>query len=330
MPGQITTSSQLESEDIILLTGTANPQLAIEVGKILHATVFEPISFFSDGEIRVRIQPNLRRKFVFIIQPTSPPVNNSIMELIFMLDAARRSSAFEIVAIIPYFGYARQDRKEMPRVPISASAVAAMIDHAGAHRIVTIDIHTEQEEGFTLKPWDNLYGDYSLIPKVKKLNLKNLVIASPDKNGMSRATVYARLLGASGIAVVYKERDININNTSDVLGMIGKVKDSDVLLVDDMIDTAGTMVNAANYIKQRGARSVRAVATHGLFTGHAIEKIMDSVIEEVIVTDTIALPKAITENPKITVTSVAALLAEAIKRIRSGESLTKDLFLNTH
>lgn len=332
MPERIahSNSQSVISDDFILLTGRSNPKLAHAIGKLLNSTVYEPIDAFSDGEIRVRIQPNLRRRFVFIIQPTAPPVNDSIMELIFMIDAARRASAREIITIIPYFGYSRQDRKEMPRVPISASAVARMIDRGGADRIVTVDIHAEQEEGFTAKPWDNLYGDYSLVPQVKKLGLKNVVVASPDKNGMSRAAAYARFLQARGIAVVYKERDIDINNKSDVLDMIGKVADSDVILVDDMIDTGGTIVNAANFLKQRGAKSVRAVTTHGLFTGPAIERINKSAIEEVIVTDSINLPEHIATNPKITVVSIAQLLAEAIRRIQSGESLTKDLFLNSH
>src|SRR5260370_4940604 len=172
-----------------------------------------------------------------MIQPTSIPVNDNIMELIFMIDAAKRASAREIIAVIPYFGYSRQDRKEMPRVPISASAVSSMIDHAGADRIITIDIHAEQSEGFIQKPWDNLYGSYSLLPAIKARNLSNLIVASPDKGGMLRATGYAKLLQAAGIAIVYKERDVALNNISEALAMIGDVKGQDVLLVDDMIDT---------------------------------------------------------------------------------------------
>ena len=249
------------------------------------------------------------------------------MELLLMIDAAKRASASEIIAVIPYFGYSRQDRKEMSRVPISASLVAGLIDHAGADRILTVDIHSEQAEGFVRKPWDNVYGSYTLIPELKKRRTRNLIIASPDKGAMNRATGYARLLHAEGISLVYKERDINVNNRSETLDMIGNVKGKDVLLVDDMVDTAGTMVNAANYLKERGAKTLRAAITHGLFSGPAIERISKSAIEEVIVTDTINLSENVRKNPKITVVSVAPLIAGAISRIQSGDSISKDLIL---
>jgi len=313
-------------DDFILLTGTANPQLARAIGKILKIQVYEPISYFSNGEIRVRIQPNLRRRYVFIIQPTGTPVNNNIMELIFMIDAVKRASAKEIIAVIPHFGYSRQDRKEMSRVPISAAAVASMIDNAGADHILTVDIHAEQLEGFIQKPWDNVYGSYSLLPAIKLRKLKNLVVASPDKGGMLRATGYAKLLNAEGLAIVYKERDVTLNNKSETVDMIGGVRGRDALIVDDMIDTAGTIVNAANLLKENGARSIRAASTHGLFSGNALKKISESVIEEVIITDTIAHAKEVIQNPKITVVSVAPLLAESIRRIRTGESIS-DLIL---
>lgn len=316
-----------KDNDLILLTGTANPTLAHAIGKRLNQEVHEPISYFSDGEIRVRIAPNLRRKYVFIIQPTSSPVNDHLMELIFMIDAAKRSSAERIIAVIPYFGYSRQDRKEMPRVPISASSVASMLSHAGADHILTVDIHAEQALGFIQKPWDNVYGSYSLIPEINSRKFPSIVVASPDKGGVVRATGYVKLLQAAGLAIVYKERDVAVNNKSEALAMIGDVKGKDILLVDDMIDTAGTIVNAANFIKKRGAKSVRAVATHGLFSGAAIEKISDSAIEEVIVTDTVLHSPEIRKNPKITVVSVAELLAECIHRIKSGESISDGLIL---
>lgn len=302
-------------------------KLAGDIGNLLGHDVSNPISIFSDGEIRVRIQKNLRRRIVFIIQPTSSPVNDHIMELMFMTDAARRASAQEIIAVMPYYGYARQDRKEMPRVPISSSAVASMLVNAGVNRIMTIDIHSEQQEGSVHIPWDNLYGSFSLLPTIKKRNLKNLIVASPDKGGMLRATGYAKLLRAEGVAIVYKERDVKLNNVSDALEMIGDVEGKDVLLVDDMIDTAGTIVHAANYIKKKGASSVRVVATHGLFSGSAIQKITESAIEEVIITDSIAHRPEVTSNPKITVVTVAPLMAEAIKRVVTGESISKDLIL---
>lgn len=313
--------------DFVLLGGRSNPQLAKDIGRILKKDVDMPISVFSDGEIRVKITPNLRRRHVCIIQSTSFPVNDNLMELLLMIDAAKRASASEIVAVIPYFGYARQDRKEMSRVPISASLVAGLIDHAGADRILTVDIHSEQAEGFTQKPWDNVYASYSLIPELKKRRVKNLIIASPDKGAMNRATGYARLLEASGIALVYKERDIDVSNQSETLDMIGDVKGKDVLLVDDMIDTGGTIVNAAKFLKERGAQTIRAAITHGLFSGSAIGLISDSVIEEVIVTDTVNLSQTAKKNSKITVVSVAPLIAGAISRIQSGESISKDLIL---
>jgi len=202
-----------------------------------------------------------------------------------------------------------------------------MLTSAGADRIVTIDIHSEQQEGFTQKPWDNLYGSYSLIPAIKTKKLSNIVVASPDKGGILKATGYAKLLGVEKIAVVYKKRDVMLNNVSNAMAMIGDVKEKDILLVDDMIDTAGTIVHAANYIKKKGAKSVRVIATHGVFSGEALKKIADSEIEEMIVTDTIAHRDEIRNNPKITIVSVAPLLAEAIRRITTGESLSKDLIL---
>jgi ribose-phosphate pyrophosphokinase len=316
-----------QSEEFVLLSGRANPQLAHAVGKILKVDVTEPISLFSDGEVRVRIQTNLRRRSVFLIQPTSSPVNDHIMELILMADAAKRGSATEVIAVIPYFGYSRQDRKEMSRVPISSSVVASMLINAGVDRIFTLDIHSEQQTGFIQRPWDNLYGSYSLLPIIKKRNLNHLVVASPDEGGMLRATAYARLLQAEGVAIVYKERDTTLNNSSKALDMIGRVRDKDVLLADDMIDTAGTIAHAANFIKEKGAKSVRVVATHGLFSGNALENIATSAIDEVLVTDSIAHRKEVLNNPKITVVSVAPLLAEAIRRIKTGESISKNLIL---
>jgi ribose-phosphate pyrophosphokinase len=316
-----------KNDDFVLLTGRSNPALAKEIGKILGVEVLEPISVFSDGEIRVRIAKNLRRRMVFIIQPTSTPVNDHIMELLFMIDAAKRASAFEVTAVIPYYGYGRQDRKEMSRVPISSSVVASAITAAGADRIFTIDIHSEQQEGFTRKPWDNIFGSYSLLPAIKKKHLSKLVVAAPDKGGMLQATGYAKLLGSDNIALVYKKRDIQLNNVSNTLAMIGEVKDKNVLLVDDMIDTAGTIVNAANHIHKQGAKSVRVVATHGIFSGQALEKISDSAISEVIITNSIAQRPEVIKNKKITIVSVGPLLAEAIKRIKSGESISKDLIL---
>lgn len=309
-------------DEAILLTGTSHPELARSIAKELKLDLHEPITYFADGEIRVRIKPNLRRRHVFIIQPTAPRVNDSILELLFMIDAAKRSSASEISLLIPYYGYSRQDRKEMPRVPISSSVVAKMIAGSGASRILTMDIHSEQQQGFIQIPWDNLYGSYTLLPALKAEKLKDIVVASPDKGGMLMATGYARLLGASNIALVYKQRDVNLNNKSKALAMIGDVKGKDVLLVDDMLDTGGTIVHAANFIQKEGAKSIRVAVTHGLFSGDALENIDNSAIDQVIVTDTLAQRDEVKKNKKIKIVSIAPLLAKAISRIRSGESIS--------
>jgi ribose-phosphate pyrophosphokinase len=319
------TAPSSTQNDIVLVTGRANLPLAESIAKLLKRELYNPISIFADGEIRIQVPVNMRQRHVFIIQPTSKPVNDHLMELILMVDAARRSSAKDITVIVPYYGYSRQDRKEKSRVPISSSVVAGMIEHAGANRIVTVDIHSDQQQGFVQIPWDNLYGSYSLIPVINNRNLRDIVVAAPDKGGMTRATGYAKRLNASGIALVYKERDIDVNNKSETLAFIGDVKGKDVLLVDDMIDTAGTIVNAANYLKSVGARSVRAVATHGLFSGSALEKIDASQMDEVIITDSIDHRDEIKQHKRITVVSIAPLLAEAIRRIDSGESISRDL-----
>ena len=315
-------TNDFDNQNFVLLTGRANEPLAQAIAKILGTTAHNPVSVFSDGEIRIQIAPNLRRRHVFIIQPTAPPVNDNIMELLLMIDAAKRASSTEVIVVMPYFGYSRQDRKEKARVPISSAVVASMIEHAGANRILTLDIHSEQEEGFIRGPWDNVYGTYSLLPIIKAKNLKNLVVVSPDKGGVSRATGYQRLLEAEGLAIVYKERDLNANDKSETLAMIGEVEGRNVLLVDDMIDAAGTIVNAANYLKEKGAKSIIACVTHGLFSGDALERINKSALDEVIVTDSIKHRDEVVKNPKIEIVSIAPLLAEALKRIETGESIS--------
>jgi ribose-phosphate pyrophosphokinase len=327
MPNTKSALSNTEMNDSIILTGRANQELAQSIGKILKTEVTCPISSFSDGEIRVRIQPNLRRRKIFLIQPTSHPVNDHIMEIVLMADAAKRASSSEITAVIPYFGYQRQDRKEMSRVPISAAAVSSLLVNAGVDRILTIDVHSEQMEGSIKQPWDNLYASYSLIPVLKQLKLKNLIVAAPDKGGVLQAVGYAKLLHAEGIAFAYKQRELSLNDISSTLGMIGEVKGKDVLLVDDVISTAGTIVHAANFMKEKGARSIRVAATHGAFAGDALKLINESAIEEVIITDTIRPRQEVVKNKKITIVSVAPLLSEAMRRIRTGESISKALIL---
>lgn len=315
----------------VLLTGTANLKLAQNVAKILGKEIHETVSVFADGEKRVIIPDNLRRREIFIIQPTCPPVNDNIMELLLIIDAAKRSSASEITAVIPYFGYSRQDRKDRSRVPISAALVAGLIEYAGADRILTIDIHSEQEPGFVEIPWDNLYASYSLLPQLKKyFSLENLVVASPDKGGVLKATFYAELLDAEGLAIVFKERDITKKNESKALDIIGDVKGKDVLLVDDMIDTAGTICEAARLIKQRGARSISAAATHGIFSDPAPKKIAESPLDKIFITDSVPIREGMLEDPKVVVISAAQLLAEAISCIYNGNSISEKLIPKTH
>lgn len=318
------------SNGFILLTGTANIKLAKDVASILGKNLDETVSAFADGEKRIIIPENIRKRDVFIIQPTCPPVDSNIMELFLIIDAAKRSSASEVSVVIPYFGYSRQDRKDRSRVPISASIIARLIEYAGADRILTIDIHSEQEPGFVEIPWDNLYSSYSLLPELKKHFSSNLVIASPDKGGVPKATFYADLLNADGIAIVFKERDVMKKNESKAMDMIGDVKGKDVLLVDDMIDTGGTICEAAKLIEERGAKSISAAATHGLFSDPAVHRIDESPIKKVFITDSVPLRKEMLASPKLIVVSVAKLLAEAIHCIYNGDSISEKLIPKTH
>jgi ribose-phosphate pyrophosphokinase len=316
--------------NFFLLTGTSNPKLAEEIGKILGKEVYKPVTKFADGESRVQIPVNIRRGSIVIIQSTCPPdVDGSIVELLLMIDAAKRASADEIITVIPYFGYARQDRKDRPRVPISASIIAGVVEFAGASKICTIDIHSDPQQGFIKSPWDNLYGSYSLVPKIEELNLKDLVVASPDKGGVPMATAYAKRLNSKGLAIVFKERDVNMADQSQVMDLIGDVKGKPVLMVDDMISTAGTICNAATLIKEKGATQIFVAATHGVFSGNALENINNSPIDKIFITNTIPQPEVVTANPKIEVVSVSAMLAEAIKRIETGQSISETLILSS-
>lgn len=314
--------------DFVLLTGNSNVPLARAIGKILGKPVHNPITTFSDGENHVQIPVNIRRGKVVIIQSTCPPaVNNHIIELLLMIDAAKRASAEEILVIIPYFGYARQDRKDRPRVPISSAVIARAIEYAGADKICTLDIHAEQLQGFVRAPWDNLYSSYCMIPRLEKEKFKDLVIASPDKGGVPTATAYAKRLDAKGVAIVYKVRDVMNHDQSEALDIIGDVEGKEVLLVDDMVTTAGTLCNAANLIQKKGAKKIWAAVTHGVFSGDAIDKINKSSIEKILVTDTIPQPEKVLSCPKVEVVSIDELLAEAILRIESGSSLSEKLII---
>lgn len=314
--------------DWVLLTGRSNPELAKKIARRLKTKAVEVAKSFADGEIWISIPVSVRQKAVFIIQPTSRPVNDNLVELLLMIDAARRASAGEITVVVPYFGYSRQDRKDQPRVPISAALVAETIKAAGANRIFTLDVHSEQQQGFFEGPWDNLYGSYTLIPVIKKMiKRRGLIVASPDKGGVPRAVAYANRLGAEGIAIVYKERDMSVKNHSESLDMIGEVKDKTILLVDDIIDTGGTIIKAAKLLLKRGAKEILVAATHGVFSPPALERITESPIKKWLVTDTIRQPKEVEANPKIKIVSVAPLLAEAVKRIYRGRSISNGLII---
>ncbi len=274
------------------------------------------VTVFSDGEFQPCFEENLRGRDVFLIQSTFPPTEN-LMELLMMVDAAKRASARRIIAVIPYFGFARQDRKDRPRISIAAKLVANLLQVAGVTRVITMDIHADQIQGFFDIPVDNLYASKIFVPYINSLNLKDPIMASPDAGGTRRASSYAKMLGTV-FCICHKQR--SKPNEIEKMLLIGDVQDRDVILIDDIIDTAGTITRAGKLLKDNGARSVRAFATHPIFSGSAMEKIDNSVFDEVVVTDTIPL-----KNPskKIHVLSTAELFAEVIKKVENYESLSE-------
>jgi len=299
-----------------IFSGTANPEFAKKISKYLSLPLSEcAIKTFSDGEISVQIGESVRGKDVFVIQPTCAPANSNLMELLILTDALKRSSANSITAVVPYFGYARQDRKAAPRVPISAKLVANMMQTAGIDRVVTMDLHAGQIQGFFDVPVDNLYGSIIFNDHIKNKNLKNPIIASPDIGGVARARSVAKALNLD-IVIVDKRREKA--NESEVMNVIGDVAGKDVILVDDMIDTGGTIVKAAKVFKERGATSVMACCTHAALSGKAYENLADSALDELVVTDTIPLRE---ENEKIKVLSVAPIFGEVIRRVYHNESV---------
>ena len=305
---------------IILLTGNSNRTLAGEIAEVLKIPVSEAtVSTFSDGEITVQINENVRGCDVFVVQSTCMPVNNNIMELLLMIDALKRASASRITAVIPYYGYARQDRKAQPRVPISARMVADLITAIGAHRVLTIDLHAGQIQGFFDIPVDHLYATPVLSEYLKKKFVNDTVVVSPDAGGVERARAFAKRLGAS-LAIIDKRRERA--NVSQVMHVIGDVKGKDAILFDDMIDTAGTIAQAASALFENGARKVVAACTHAVLSGPAVDRINASKLMEVIVTNTIPMDDKIKQCPKLTVLSVAALMGEAIKRIHEETSVS--------
>ena len=300
-----------------IFTGTAHREFAENVCKNLNIPLSNAtVGKFSDGEINVKIDESVRGKDVFIIQPTGAPVNDNLMELLIMVDALRRSSAQTITAVIPFFGYARQDRKAAPRVPISAKLVANMLETAGVERIITIDLHAGQIQGFFDIPVDNLYGSIIFSDYIKSKNLANPIIASPDVGGVARAREFAKTLNLD-MVIVDKRREKA--NESEVMNIIGDVEGKDVILIDDMVDTAGTIVKAAKVLKQRGAISVMACATHPVLSGPAYERLKNGELDELVVSDSIPLKNK--DCSKIKVLSAAPIFAEVIKRVYSNESI---------
>ncbi len=308
-------------EGIKLVSGNAHKRLAESIAAHLGVRLTDTtITRFSDGEIQLQINENVRGSDVFVIQPTCQPVNGNIMELLLMLDALKRASAGRITAVIPYYGYARQDRKVQPRVPISSKLVADLITVAGAHRVLTMDLHAGQIQGFFDIPVDHLYGAPVLYDYINKSGLNHsLVIVSPDAGGVERARNFAKRLKAS-LAIVDKRRDAP--NVSQVMHVVGDVKGRNAVLLDDMIDTAGTITKAAEALKEHGANTVYAACTHAVLSGPAIDRLNASAIDRLIVTDTIPLDSKKEACEKIIVLSVAGLFAEAIKRIHEESSIS--------
>ena len=304
-----------------VFSGSANRELALRICQYLGVPLGQAtISSFPDGETYVRIEENIRGHDVFIIQPTCPPTNQHLMELLIMVDAARRSSADRITAVIPFFGYARQDRKDQPRVPITAKLVANMISGAGVNRLVTIDLHANQVEGFFDIPVDNLYASPVLLGDAWKQAYRNVIVVSPDVGGVVRARAFAKRLDDADLAIIDKRRPRP--NESKVMNIIGDVKGKTCVLVDDMVDTAGTLCIAAQALKNEGAQKVVAYITHAILSGKAVDSISKSVLDELVVTDTVPLSAQAKACGRIRQLSVAALLAETIRRIRDEESVS--------
>lgn len=302
-----------------IFSGNANPALAKEICEYVGIPLGQAeVSKFSDGEIFVQINDNVRGADVFVIQPTCYPVNDNLMELLIMIDALKRASASRITAVLPYYGYARQDRKVQPRVPITAKLVADLITAAGAQRVLAVDFHAGQIQGFFNIPVDHLFASVVLVKYFEQLGNENAVVVAPDAGGVERARAFANRIKTS-IAIIDKRR-VGINQAK-VLNVMGEVKGKDLIIVDDMIDTAGTLIEAVNLLQERGARKIYACCTHGVLSGPALERINNSSLHEVVITNTIPLPQD-KDTHKIKVISVAPLLGETIRRIHRGESVS--------
>ncbi|MDD5070444.1 MAG: ribose-phosphate pyrophosphokinase [Candidatus Omnitrophica bacterium] len=304
---------------LCLFSGNANRDLAEKICKHLKVELGDAlVTRFSDGEIRVKLNENVRGKDVFIIQSTCNPVNENLMELLILLDACRRASASRITAVVPYFGYARQDRKDQPRVPITAKLVANLLVGAGATRVLTLDLHAGQIQGFFDIPLDHLYGLNSFYEYFQELKLTDLTIVSPDVGGIKMARSFAKKFEA-GLAIVDKRR--NSPESTEVMHILGEVEGRNVILVDDIVATGSSLVEAAKALKNSGAKKIYAAITHGILSANAVQKLEDSAIHSLMITDSIPLPESKKSN-KIKVVSVAKLFAEAIKRIRLEKSIS--------
>jgi ribose-phosphate pyrophosphokinase len=305
----------------MIFTGNANPVLAREIAASLGTELGQAsVTRFSDGEVNVEVKQNVRARDIFVVQPTCSPTNENLMELLIMIDAMKRASARRITAVIPYFGYARQDRRpRSTRVPISARVVANLLETVGVERVLTMDLHADQIQGFFDIPVDNIYASPVLLADLKSKSYPNLVVVSPDVGGVVRARALAKQLGCD-LAIIDKRRPAA--NVSEVMHVIGEIEGRNCVIMDDMIDTAGTLVKAAEVLKERGARRVFAYCTHPVFSGPAVERIAGSQMDEVVVTNTIPLSDAAKACGKIRQLSVAFLFAETIRRISDGESVT--------
>ena len=307
-------------DKLAVVAGNSHLELAKEICKDLKIKLSDClVGRFSEGEVRVKVEENIRGKDVFVIQPTCPPVNDNLMELLIVIDALRRASAKRITAVVPYYGYARQDRKDQPRVPITAKLVANLITVAGADRVLTMDLHAGQIQGFFDIPLDHLFAVGVFVDYFEKLKLKDLVIVSPDVGGIKMARAYAKRLSA-GLAIVDKRR-ISPEST-EAVHILGDIEDKNVILVDDLVSTGSSLIEAVEILAKRGAKEIRAAITHGVLCGSAIERIdKNKNLKELLISDSIPLDDN-KKHPRIQVLSIAGLLGEAIKRIHNEESVS--------
>jgi len=312
------------NREMKIFSGSAHRDLALRICKSIGVPLGDAVvSSFPDGETRVKINENIRGRDIYIVQPTCPPTNQNLMELLIMIDAARRASAYRITAVMPYFGYARQDRKDQPRVPITAKLVANLLVAAGADRVLTIDLHAQQIQGFFDIPVDHLYAAPVLIRYIRQKGISNLAVVSPDVGGLKLASAYAEALGAT-LAIVAKRR-VSPTET-EALTVIGDVDGKNVIMVDDLTETAGTLTSAATLLKKFGAKDILTGVSHAVFTSIAHERLKKSYIQELITTDT--TPVKLDSECNITVLSIAELLAEGITRIYSNESVSSLFEIN--